>query len=335
MGIKLKDIVPRKELTWESLNNKKIAVDASNTIFQFLSSIRQPNGQPLTNKDGQVTSHLIGLFSRVPNLMEKGLKLAFVFDGKAPELKHEERKRRESIKKEAEKKLKKAEQEKDIESVLKYSRMTTRMTPEMIEDAKELLSALGIPVIQAPSEAEAQAAHMCKKKKVWAVATQDYDSLLFGSPKTIQNLTLATKRKISTGGYVPVYPQMIELKDVLEKLELNQDELIILGILVGTDFNVGGVKGLGPKKALALVQKGKKFDILFDELDINFDWKAIFNVFKEMPVTDDYELEWKKPDEDKLKKLLIDKHGFSETRVENTLKKITTEKKQTSLSNFM
>lgn len=334
MGIKLTDIVPKEPIDWNKLENKKIAVDASNTIFQFLSSIRQADGQPLQDEDGNVTSHLVGLFSRVPNLMQKGLRLVFVFDGKPPELKYKERERRRNIKLEAEKKYQKATQEEDIESMQKYAKMSTRITSEMIEECKELLDALGIPVIQAPSEAEAQASFMVKKKSVWAVATQDYDALLFGAPRIIQNLTLAKKRKIGGGRTVPVTPQLLELKKVLDKLELDQEQLIVLGILVGTDYNIGGVKGLGPKKSLALVQQGKKFEEIFKELDIDFNWKEIMKIFKNIPVKGDYELEWKPIDEERIKKLLIEKHSFSEARVNNTLDKLKMKKNQTSLDNF-
>ncbi len=319
MGVKLTEIVPIKEVTFEELSNKILTVDSSNIIYQFLSSIRQRDGTPLKDSSGDVTSHLVGLFSRVPNLMEKGLKLSFVFDGKPPELKSKEQERRHTLKIKAEAKFEKAESE---EEMLKYSKQATRLTPNMIKEAKILIEAMGLPVIQAPSEAEAQCAYMAKQKEVWAAVSQDFDTLLYGAPRLVRSLTLAQKRRLPSGVYVTNKPQLIELKEVLETLQLDKKQLIVLAILVGTDYNIGGVKGIGPKKALKLVQSGKKFEKIFDSLDSNFDWKKIYDVFDKMPIKKDYELKFNEPDEEKIKKILIDRHEFSEERVNLTLKKL-------------
>jgi len=336
MGVKFTDLVEKQEITWEKLNNKVLALDASNVIYQFVSSIRQQDGTPLKDKHGNITSHLVGLFSRTTNLLTKGIKPAFVFDGKPPKLKKKEIERRQALKSKAKEKYEQARDESDEESMLKYSRQVSKLTPEMIKEAKELVKSLGLPVIQAPSEAEAQAAHMCKKKKVWAVASQDYDCLLFKAPKLIQNLTLAEKRKLPGGGYAKVYPQLLEINKVLESLEIDHDQLLVLGILVGTDFNPGGIKGIGPKKALKLIQSEKPFDMIFEELNPDFDWKEIFELFKNIKTTDDYSLEFNDIDEDKIKEILVEKHDFSVERVENTLNKINEEKSkgQTSLLAF-
>lgn len=323
MGIKLTEIVPKEDLSWEALANKVLALDASNVIYQFVSSIRQPDGAPLMDRHGHITSHLVGLFSRTANLIEKGLKPAFVFDGKPPALKWREIERRKAVKSKAAEKYEEAKEHEDEESMLKYSRQISRLTPEMLQEAKELISAMGLPVIQAPSEAEAQASYICKKKEAWAVASQDYDCLLFGAPRLVQNLTLAETRKVAGGGTVKVSPRLIELKKVMEALELDQDQLIILGILIGTDFNPGGIKGIGPKKALDLVQSGKKFELIFNDLKPDFDWKEIFNVFKNIETTDDYNMDFTEADEERIRKILIDKHDFSEQRVESTLGRIS------------
>ncbi|MBU4242396.1 MAG: flap endonuclease-1 [Nanoarchaeota archaeon] len=336
MGVKLTELVPKEELSWEKLNNKVLALDASNVIYQFVSSIRQPDGTPLKDKHGNITSHLVGLFSRTTNLLTKGLKPAFVFDGKPPKLKQKEIERRKAIKSQAKEKYKQAKEDEDEASMLKYSRQVSKLTPDMIKEAKELVKALGLPVIQAPSEAEAQAAYICRKKNAWAVASQDYDCLLFKAPRLIQNLTLAEKRKLPGGGYVKVYPQLLELSKVLESLEIDHDQLLVLGILVGTDFNPGGIKGIGPKKALKLIQEEKPFEMIFEELKPDFDWKEIFDLFKNMPVTDDYSMEFNDIDEEKVKEILVEKHDFSVERVENTLNKINEDKSkgQTSLLSF-
>ncbi|MDP2906310.1 MAG: flap structure-specific endonuclease, partial [Nanoarchaeota archaeon] len=182
MGLKISDLVPKKEVTWEELANKKIAVDASQMIYQFVSSIRQPDGTPLMDSKGNVTSHLVGIFSRVSNLMSKNINLCFVFDGKPPLLKIKEQENRALRKRIAAEKLEQAKEEEDYEAVQKYSKQTSRLTREMIDEAKELLNLMGMPVIQAPSEAEAQASYMCKQGDVWAVASSDYDCLIYGAP---------------------------------------------------------------------------------------------------------------------------------------------------------
>ncbi|MBS3163462.1 flap endonuclease-1 [Candidatus Woesearchaeota archaeon] len=323
MGVKLADIIIKKDISFDDLKNKRIAIDFSNVVYQFLSNIRQLDGTPLMDKNGQVTSHLVGIFSRSANLIEKGIKICYVFDGKPPLLKLKEREEREHRKRIAESKLKLAKEEESEEDILKYSKQIVRLTPEIISESKELISALGLPVIQSPSESDAQSAFMCERGDVFAVGSQDYDSLLFGSPKSIQNLTLAQKRKLPGGAYVWIKPQLIDLKENLEHLKITQDQLLAIGILIGTDYNPGGVKGIGPKNALRLVQQYKNFDKLFKEVKADFNWKEIYAVFKSMPVMKNYQLNWKPVNEEKIKKLLIDKHDFSEERVSNTLKKIT------------
>lgn len=334
MGLNLKDIIPRKDIDFDKLKNKIIAVDAYNMLFQFITSIRQADGSPLVDKKGRITSHLVGLFSRIPNLMGKNIKFCFVFDGISPEEKKQEIERRAKIKAEAKEKYFSAKEKGNIEDMNKYSRQYATLNSEMVEEAKNLLSALGIPVIQAPSEAEAQAAYMCRKKEVWAVATQDYDALLFKSPRIVQNLTLSKKRKTSGGSYKSINPQLITLSETLNELGIDHEQFIVLSILVGTDFNVGGIKGIGPKTALKLVRSDKVFDKIFQEIDVDFDWKPIFNLIKNMPVTDNYNLEFKEIDKNKVKELLVDKHNFSEERVESTLKKISQEKKQKDLTKW-
>jgi len=336
MGIAIGELILKKDISFKDLKGKKVAIDSSNIIYQFLSNIRQADGNPLMDKNGNITSHLVGLFSRTANLMNKGIKMAYVFDGKPPLLKVKEQERRSEIKTLAKKEMEKAKEEGREEDVLKYSKRTSRITPQIIKESKELISYLGLPVIQAPSEAEAQAAFICEKKDVYAVASQDYDSLLFGAPKVIQNLTLSQKRKVRGDKYVYISPYLINLKENLKNLKINQDQLIAMAILTGTDYNYKGVKGIGPKTALKLVQQNKSFDKLFEELKVDFDWKKIYATFKSMHIMKNYQLKWKEPDVEKIKRLLIDEHDFSEERVDNTLMKITKrEKNQEGLGKWV
>ena len=337
MGVKLGDITPKRQLSWDDLKGKTLAVDSSNMLYQFLSSIRQQDGTPLSDSKGNVTSHLVGLFSRVPNLMEKGIKMAFVFDGKPPALKFQEQGARKERKEEAAIKYREAAEEEDVESMLKYSKQTAKLTKHMNEEAKELLQAMGLPVVQAPSEADAQMAYMNREGDAWACATTDYDPLLHRAPRLLRNLTLSQKKKMPGGGHAPVYPELIELKELLSTLGLDSDQLLVLAILVGTDYNPGGIKGIGPAKALKLVQSGKKFEEIFRDLGADFNWKKIADTFKNMPVEKKYKLEFREADDDRVKKLLL-KHDFSEERVDSTLKRlgsIGTDREQKDLKKWL
>ena len=264
------------------------------------------------------------------------MKLAFCFDGKVPELKNKERERRKELKIEAEKKYKEAAKKKDLVEMKKYASRTTRLTKELIEEAKELLKAFGIPVIDAPSEAEAQASRIVRNKDAFAVASNDADVLMFGAPRFIRNLNLIGKRKkASKLAYETVKPELVELTENLNHLGIDNDQLIALSMLVGTDYNIGGIKGIGPKNALKLVKKYKSdLDSLFKESKwdehFEFPWTDVFYLIKKIPVTDKYKLEWKNIDKNKIMKILVDKHNFSEERVNKTLSKLTkeTEKKQ-------
>ncbi len=323
MGVKLWELVKGEEISFDDLKNKKIAVDSSGMIYQFLASIRQRDGTPLMDSNGNVTSHLQGIFSRITNLSSKGLKLAFIFDGKPPLLKLKEQEARSLRKQLASEKLEEAKQEEDIDSMLKYSKQTIRINKQIVEESKELLTLMGLPVIQAPSEAEAQCAFMAEKKDVDLVASQDADALLYGTPKLIRNLTLSQRRRLPSGSYIQTFPEIVTLSKVLNDLGIDQDQLLALAILVGTDYNIGGVRRIGPKTALKLVKQHHSFDKIFKEVEADFNWKEIYAVFKSMPVMKNYQLKWSKPDVEKIKKLLVDKHEFSEERVDSTLEKLT------------
>src|SRR3989338_8701707 len=303
MGVQFTDLVPKHQIDFEELKNKKIAVDASQMLYQFLSSIRQPDGTPLSDNKGRTTSHLLGLSTRIPNLMARNLQLCFVFDGIPPKLKHGEIEARRARKEEAREKLATAREEEDYELISKYSKQSISVYKEMTEEAKKLIAAFGLPVIQAPSEAEAQAAYLAEKKFVDFVASSDYDSLLYGAPFMVRNLTLASRRKLPSGQYITITPEIISLTETLETLGIKRDQLIYLAILVGTDFNPAGIKGIGPKTALKLVKEHKQPEkILAQHPDL--DWKEIFNLFKKIPVEKSIKLKWRQPDTEKIRKIL-------------------------------
>lgn len=345
MGLQIGELVPRKEIRINDLKGKTIAVDAFNTIYQFLSNIRQEDGTPLMDKQGGITSHLSGLFYRTANLMSRGLKLIYVFDGKPCELKQETNAKRNERKKEAEEKLLEAKKEYREEERLKYSRQTVHITDKIIEESKKLILAMGLPIIQAPGEGEAQAAFLSRTDS-FAVASQDYDSLLFGAQRLIQNLTLAKKRRISSGAYIAIEPELIELERVLNSLQINHEQLISLGILTGTDFNPGGIRGMGPKRSLMFVQKYKQPYLIFQAVEkqllkagkeIEFNWQEVFEIFKKPDVTKEYNIKFRDFDENAIKEYLCKEHDFSEERIQNTLNKLKEAKelnKQKDLKNW-
>jgi flap endonuclease-1 len=342
MGVQISDIIPRREISIDELKGKVVAIDAFNTLYQFLTTIRQPDGTSLMDNQGRITSHLSGLFYRTINLLQEGIKPVFVFDGKPPELKSAELERRREAKIIAEGKFGEAKESGDIEEMKKYSGRFVKITDEIIQESKDLLEALGVPVVQAPGEGEAEAAVLARSNKVWAAASQDYDSLLYGAPFLIRNLTLARKRKTASGIYIDVDIELIEFQQVLNQLELDKDQLICLAILVGTDYNPGGVKGLGQKRALEIVQKYKFPVKIFehvqgiDKYNFIFDWQEVFKQFHEYEASTNEELIFKKADEEKVAEILLD-HDFSKNRVDSgleKLRKLEEGKKQKGLGEF-
>ncbi len=322
MGLQIGELVSRKEINLENLKGKVIAVDAFNAIYQFLSSIRQPDGIPLMDSKKRVTSHLSGLFYRNMSLLDEGIKLIYVFDGTYHVLKGKTHENRQEAKDLAKEKYLQAVDEEDIDGMYKYSRGFIKLTEEMKNESKELLTAMGIAVVQAPGEGEMQAAELVKIGEAYAVGSQDYDALVVGGRNLIQNLTLSRKRK-TPSGFVYIAPEIIEYERVLNDLGIDVDQFICLAILVGTDFNPGGVKGIGPKKALALVRQ-KKYPVqIFKDVEerLDFNWQEVFEIFKR-PNVNREKVEFPKFDERKIKEILIERHEFSLERIENQILKL-------------
>ena len=328
MGVAIKDLLTIEELPTKSLKHKTLAVDAHNILYQFLTTIRARDGSPLTNTKGHVTSHLIGLFNRFCSLLADDIHLVMVFDGKAPELKEKERNKRREAKESATQAYEKAKAEHDQEAMQKYGARTSYLTKEMVQDAKTCLQYLGIPIIEAPGEAEAQAAHMVKKGDVYAVVTQDLDALLFGAPLVLRNLSIAGRRKKIHGlGTRTIQPEQITLADQLNNLGIDQDGLIALGMLVGTDYNIGGIKGIGPKKAKKLVKEyAGDYDTLFQDVKweeyFDIPWTEVFYLFKKMPTTNNYDLQLQQPNFAQLTTYLTEEHDFDKQRVQSSLEKL-------------
>lgn len=336
MGIKgltklLADHAPKamKEQKFESFFGRKIAIDASMSIYQFLIVVGRTGMETLTNEAGEVTSHLQGMFNRTIRLLEAGIKPVYVFDGQPPDLKKQELAKRYSKREDATKDLNTAIETGDLEGIEKYSKRTVKVTKQHNEDCKRLLRLMGVPTIEAPCEAEAQCAALCKSDKVYAVASEDMDSLTFGAPRFLRHLMDPSSKKI------PVME--FEVSKVLEELELTMDQFIDLCILSGCDY-CDSIKGIGGQTALKLIRQHSCIENILENINkeryqIPEDWpyQEARHLFKEPNVTMDVpELKWIAPDEEGLLSFLVNENGFNSDRVAKAIEKIKSAKNKSS-----
>uniref|UniRef100_A0A7S2TXG7 Flap endonuclease 1 n=1 Tax=Lotharella oceanica TaxID=641309 RepID=A0A7S2TXG7_9EUKA len=331
MGIKglmkfISDTAPDavKEGEIKSYFGRKVAIDASMSLYQFLIAVRSgPDAQMLTNEAGEVTSHLQGLFHRTIRMMDNGVKPVYVFDGKAPVLKSGELEIRKEAKKKAQEELKKAKESGDQAEINKFSRRLVRVTREQNEECKRLLKLMGVPSVDAAGEAEAQCAQLCKEGHVFGTATEDMDALTFGTPKLLRHMTFSEARKAAI--------VEIELKTVLEQTGLTMDQFIDFCILCGCDYTMA-IRGIGPKSAYKLIKKHGNIEGVLENLnkdkykiDSNaFLFKEARELFRKPDVSDtkNIKLTWAPPDEEGLVEFLCKEKGFEEGRVRNAVKKL-------------
>ncbi len=331
MGVDIGDLCEKKSISLDSLEGKVVAVDAFNVLYQFLASIRQEDGTPLMDMQGRTTGHLSGLFYRTVKLVENGIKPVYVFDGMPTVMKESTRRKRREAKESAMEKWKKALEEKRIPDAKKYAMATSRLTHEMVEESKVLLEGLGIPYVQAPGEGEAQAAVMASGGVAHAVASQDYDALLFGAPVLVRNISITGRRKVPRQDrYVVIQPEEIVLRNILDSLKIDRKKLVYIGILTGTDFNEG-VRRVGPKTALKIVKKEKNLDGIIKhvrekyEYEFEIDVEKLVDFFLDPPCEEvKGKFRWGEVDSAKVGKLLVEEHDFSEDRISRTLERLKT-----------
>ena len=339
MGLNLKDLVIREKTTLEAFSNKIIAIDAYNAIYQFLASIRGPDGLQLTDSEGRITSHLSGLLYRNVNFLSLGIKPVYVFDGKPPSLKTAEIERRKQIKKDATVKYEKAISEGNLEDARKYAQQTTSMKDGMVNESKEFLTYFGIPFIEAPSEGEATAAHLTNTGQAYASASQDYDSILCGAKRLVRNFTSSGRRKIpNRNTYIDIVPEIIETKKTLESIKMSREELIDIGILIGTDFNPNGFERIGPKTALKLIKQHKRLeDIPQIQEQLNeIKFEQIRKIFLNPEVANVDEIKFNEVDYEGIVNYLVKERSFSEDRIQSTLNRLkkALEKKSQNLDQW-
>jgi len=325
MGVDIKSLLIREKTNLESFSSKIIAIDAYNAIYQFLAIIRGPEGLHLTDSSGRVTSHLTGLLHRNVNFLSMGIKPVYVFDGKPPSLKTAEIQRRKLGKKEATIKYEKAKASGDFESARKYAQQTTSMQDTMVDDSKHLLDLFGIPYIQATADGEATAAYMNKTGMVHAVASQDFDTILFGTKKLIRNFTNSGRRKLpNRNTYIDIEPEIISSQKSLEALGITVEQIIDIGILIGTDFNPDGFDRIGPKTALKMIKEYNKLEDIpkiQDQLE-QVDYKQIRKIFLQQDMPDIGKIEFKDTDYSGIVDYLSNERSFSQERVQSSVNKL-------------
>ena len=324
MGVLLTPIAIKQDLALEDLRGKRFAVDANGELYQFLALIRLRDGSPLKDSHGRITSHLSGLFYRTTRLIaDYGMELVFVFDGKPPALKFAEIHRRRTIKERYDAEHAAAIETGDLAKAYSKATMTSRLTREMAAEARELLRLMGLPVVDAPSEGEAQASHIATREDVWAAASKDYDCLLFGTPRLVRFLTISGKEFLpSKGAFRAITPELINTGKMLAHYNITREQLIDLAILIGTDFNEG-IKGIGPKKALKLVSEFGSIENMPAEIQETLTAlaPAIRDIFLHPDVVNDYRIEFRGADTEGIMRFLCDEREFSRERVMNGLKR--------------
>jgi len=341
LGVNLTPIMIKKILNLEKLRGKSFAVDANNTLYQFLALIRMPDGTPLQDSNGNITSHLTGLMFRSTRLIcDYNIRLVFVFDGQPPRLKQREIMKRRKLREKATKEWKTSLKAGDYIKAFSKAVMTSRLTRPMTEDAKKLLQLLGIPFVQAPSEAEAQTAYMAFKGEVWAASSKDYDSLLFGAPRLVRFLTISGKEFLPSKGIArPLKPELIKLNSFLSNYGITREQLIDIAVLMGTDFNEG-IKGIGPRTAVNLLRRHGKIENMPPEIRSKIkrqNYEEVRKIFLQPPVTSNYTLNYESLNEDGLTDFLCDQRDFSQQRVETVIqrmKEFYANKKQAGLEEW-
>jgi flap endonuclease-1 len=340
MGVILTPILKREQTSLKALKGTSFAIDASIEIHQFLALIRKRDGSLFTDSQGRVTSHLIGLLTRTSRLIaDFDMKPVFVFDGRPNPLKRRTIETRRQARKKAEVEYVEAVSKKDYAKAWSKAVMTGRVTGSILDDSKRLLTLMGIPWLEAMEDAEAQASYMAARGDVWAVGSKDYDCLLYGAPILARYLTLTGREWLPTQKRSrPLVPELINLSENLGLLGITREQLVDLAILVGTDFNPG-VKGIGPKKALKLVQDHGSIEQMPKEIrsKLTEDLDNVRRVFLKPRVLGKYVLTMSQPDREGLIKFLSEERSFNKERVERLTERLIRrgEKTDAGLENWL
>ncbi len=340
MGIDLGDLASAQPRTLQSFKGAKVAIDAFNALYQFLATNRQPDGTPLTDERGRVTGHLSGVLFRTVNLLEAGILPCYVFDGEPHPRKRATLQLRSHVRQKATQEWRDALEEGDLERARSKAQQTSRLGGNEVSQAKTLLEHMGVPWVDAPSDGEGHASAMAISGVVDVVGSQDYDCLLYGAPRLARNLTLSGRRKLPRKNvFVAISPEEITLAHVLGHLELSREQLVDMAWFIGTDFNPG-VRGIGPKKSLALLREHKTAEAVAKAKGWELDsaWlQDVRSIFLTMPVSSISHPRWRPLDRAAVERYLVDEFSFNQVRVGAALKRVGVAIEsgaQTSLDSF-
>ncbi|KAG7813133.1 hypothetical protein KL921_000679 [Ogataea angusta] len=309
----------------KSLFGRKIAIDASMCLYQFLIAVRQQDGNQLTNEAGGTTSHLMGFFYRTIRMVGNGIKPCYVFDGKPPVLKGGELEKRLKRREEAEQKALELKETGTVEELQRFEKRQVKVTREQNEQAQHLLRLMGIPYVIAPCEAEAQCAELARKGKVYAAASEDMDTLCYQPPFFLRNVTAAESKKLKVDEFTT--------SAVLEGFGMDINTFVDLCILLGCDY-CETIKGIGPVTAFKLIKEHGSIEKIIEHIEN--DPKCKYKVPENWPYNearelflnpevlngDDIDLKWVNPDLDGLIEFMVKENGFNEQRIRDGVEKL-------------
>ncbi|WP_435146852.1 flap endonuclease-1 [Halobaculum sp. P14] len=320
----LRSLAHIEEVSFDDVSGV-VAVDAHNWLYRYLTTtVKFTNESVYTTSEGEEVANLVGLVQGLPKFFEHDLVPVFVFDGGVTELKSAEVEQRRERKEEAEAKREAAEERGDAVEAARLEARTQRITDVIHETSRELLGLLDVPVVEAPAEGEAQCAYMNRVGDADYSGSEDYDTMLFGGPLTLRQLT-------SKGN-----PELMDLEATLDDHDITYEQLVDIAMLCGTDFNEG-VSGVGPKTALDAVKEHGDLFAVLDARDAHIEHAdRIRDLFFDPPVTDDYEFDTTlTPDVEAARAYVTDEWEVPADEVERGFERIDDALTQTGLDDWM
>lgn len=315
MGISdLRDLAVIDEVPISEVEPGIVAVDFNNWIYRYLTVlVRYTDDAVYTAADGTDVLNLLGIIKGIPKFFEHGLYPVFVFDGEVLEFKEDEMDRRRARKQAAEAELDEARAAGDLDRIRSLEAQTQHLTSVHLETSRELLDMLDIPFIDAPAEAEAQAAHLAREGTVQYVASEDYDTLLFGAPVTLRDFT-------GSGNI-----ERMHLEATLERHGISHESLIDIAILCGTDYN-DGVHGIGPKTALEVIQEDASVEQVLERYDASIpNLDEIRELFRTPAVSTNITVDpYSDPDLATVERYLTEDWGIPFSSIERALERTET-----------
>ncbi|ADD06781.1 flap endonuclease Fen1 [Natrialba magadii ATCC 43099] len=319
----LRDIAVIEDVPFSEIEGV-VAVDAHNWLYRYLTTtVKWTSSSKYTTADGTEVANLIGIVQGLPKFFENDVTPVMVFDGGPSELKEDEIESRREQRQTYEEQLETAREEGDEVAIAQLESRTQRLTPTIQETSRELLRLLDVPIVEAPAEGEAQAAHMVRRGDADYVGSEDYDALLFGAPYTLRQLT-------SKGD-----PELMDLEATLDHHDLTLEQLIDAAILIGTDFNEG-ISGIGPKTALTEISEhGDLWSVLEARGETLEYGDRVRALFREPNVTDEYEFETTlDPDIEAAREYVTEEWGVDADEVARGFERIEESVTQTGLDRW-